>query len=77
MFVGVEPRLHNNGIGATALSPVLEQADLDGVLCYLETPFEETLGFYRRLGFETRSESQPFQAPTPIWTMTRIAQRRE
>jgi ribosomal protein S18 acetylase RimI-like enzyme len=74
MFVGVEPRLQSSGIGATLLSPVLEHADLHKVLCYLETPFEGTLSFYRRLSFETRSESQPFEAPTPIWTMTRVPQ---
>lgn len=71
MFVGIEPRLQNGGIGTTLLSAVLDQADSDAVLCYLETPFEETLGFYRRLGFDTRSESRPFEVPTPIWTMTR------
>jgi GNAT superfamily N-acetyltransferase len=73
MFVGVEPALQSGGVGAALLSPVLETADADGVLCYLETPFEGTHSFYRRLGFEIRSESQPFEAPAPVWTMTRPA----
>ena len=73
MFVGVEPRRQGSGVGASLLSPVLEQADADGTLCYLETPFAQTHRFYKQLGFQITSESQPFEAPTPIWTMTRTA----
>jgi GNAT superfamily N-acetyltransferase len=73
VFVGVEPALQGSGIGEALLSPVLDRADVDGVLCYLETPFDETHSFYERLGFKIRSESRPFEAPTPIWTMTRPA----
>ena len=73
MFVGVEPALQSSGIGANLLSPVLDRADADGVLCYLETPFAGTHRFYRRLGFEISSESEPFDAPATIWCMTRSA----
>lgn len=73
MFVGVEPRLQGSGVGSSLLSPVLEQANADGTLCYLETPFPQTHRFYEQLGFTITSESQPFAAPTPIWTMTRSA----
>jgi GNAT superfamily N-acetyltransferase len=71
MFVGVEPSLQSSGVGAELLSPILERADADRALCYLETPFERTHRFNHRLGFEISSESQPFAAPARIWTMTR------
>ncbi len=73
MFVGVEPRLQGSGVGSSLLSPVLEQANADGTLCYLETPFSETHRFYEQLGFTITSKSRPFTAPAPIWTMTRSA----
>ena len=71
MFVGVEPALQSGGVGAALLAPVLERSDAERVLCYLETPFEQTHTFYRRLGFELGSESKPFEGPAPVWTMTR------
>jgi GNAT superfamily N-acetyltransferase len=74
-FVGVDPRFQGAGLGADVLGPVLERADADGTLCYLETPFRRTHAFYGRLGFElTRElspEESPFGAPAPVWTMTR------
>ena len=74
-FVGVDPRLQGTGLGAEVLRPVLDRADADGALCYLETPFRQTHGFYRRLGFELTRELQPdetpFEAPAPVWTMSR------
>lgn len=75
MFVGIDPVLQSSGVGTRLLAPVLERADMENVLCYLETPFERTQSFYERLGFELRSESQPFDAPAPVWTMIRTPQR--
>lgn len=70
-FVGIEPRLQGMGLGSTLLAPVLERADASGVLCYLEAPFPQTHAFYRRLGFEVASESNPFAGAPPLWTMIR------
>jgi GNAT superfamily N-acetyltransferase len=79
-FVGVEPRLHGIGLGAKVLRPVLDLADAEGALCYLETPFRQTHAFYGRLGFELTRELQPdetpFEAPAPVWTMSRQPGRR-
>ena len=44
-FVGLEPEQQGEGIGASLLGPVLDRADADGTLCYLETPFVETHPF--------------------------------
>jgi GNAT superfamily N-acetyltransferase len=74
-FVGVDPGLQGRGLGAEVLRPVLDRADAEGTLCYLETPFRQTHGFYGRLGFELTRELQPdetpFEAPAPVWTMSR------
>lgn len=70
-FVGIEPTLQGSGRGARLLAPVLERADADGVLCYLETPFPGTIAFYQRLGFQTIAETRPFAAPASVWTMIR------
>lgn len=74
-FVGIEPALQGKGLGEELLRPVLDRADAEGVLCYLETPFRQTHAFYGRLGFELTRELQPdetpFEAPSPVWTMSR------
>jgi GNAT superfamily N-acetyltransferase len=67
-FVGLEPRHQGKGLGAELLAPVLEKAE---TLCYLETPFEGTHPFYRRLGFEVSAELHPLAGAPPVWTMTR------
>jgi len=70
-FVGIEPRLQGRGIGGALLAPLLERADADGDLCYLETPFAATHEFYRRLGFEIEREIRPVAGAPPVWTMAR------
>jgi ribosomal protein S18 acetylase RimI-like enzyme len=75
-FAAVEPALQGQGIGNALLRLVLQQADSDGVLCYLETPFPRTQALYRRLGFEIVSESRPFKDARPLCRMIRVPQRR-
>jgi ribosomal protein S18 acetylase RimI-like enzyme len=71
VFVGIEPAAQRSRFGNQLLAPVLGRADAEHLICYLETPFEQTIEFYRRLGFTVTSKSEPFAAPTPIWTMVR------
>lgn len=70
-FIGVEPSAQRKGVGRTLLAPVLQRADHEGTLCYLETPFPATHEFYRRLGFELRPPTHPFEGAPPLWTMIR------
>jgi ribosomal protein S18 acetylase RimI-like enzyme len=70
-FVGIKPDLQGRGLGAQLLAPVFERADADGTLCYLETPFQATQAFYRRLGFEITGEEHPVEGAPPVWSMTR------
>jgi hypothetical protein len=53
------------------MAPVFEAADAARTLCYLETPFPQTLSFYRKLGYEISSEPRPFPGAPQLWAMTR------
>jgi GNAT superfamily N-acetyltransferase len=70
-FVGIEPGEQGRGLGRQLLDPVLRQADREGRLCYLETPFPDTRAFYRKLHFTETAEVRPVAGAPPIWTMTR------
>jgi GNAT superfamily N-acetyltransferase len=70
-FIGIDPGKHRRGLGRQLLEPVLEQADRASHLCYLETPFPDTLAFYRKLRFAETAELRPVAGAPPIWTMTR------
>jgi GNAT superfamily N-acetyltransferase len=70
-FVGIEPGEQGRGLGRQLLEPVLERADDESHLCYLETPFPDTRAFYRKLGFADTAELRPVAGAPPIWTMTR------
>jgi GNAT superfamily N-acetyltransferase len=70
-FVGIEPREQGKGLGRQLLEPVLERADREDRLCYLETPFPATRAFYRKLRFVDTAEVRPVAGAPSIWTMTR------
>lgn len=70
-FVGIEPGEQGQGLGRQLLGPVLERADVENRVCYLETPFPDTRAFYRKLGFADIAEVRPVAEAPPIWTMTR------
>jgi ribosomal protein S18 acetylase RimI-like enzyme len=71
MVLGVSPKYQRQGIGSLVLHPVLEQADRDGLPCYLETSTELAVTFYQRHGFEI-IRAEPFSSGgPPFWTMKR------
>jgi GNAT superfamily N-acetyltransferase len=70
-FVGIEPAEQGKGLARQLLDPVLERADRQDRLCYLETPFPDTRAFYRKLRFTDTAEVRPVAGAPPIWTMTR------
>ncbi|HLX34753.1 MAG TPA: GNAT family N-acetyltransferase [Candidatus Limnocylindrales bacterium] len=70
-FVGVEPGVHGQGIGTALLAPGLAEADSGGLVCYLETPFPETIPFYEGLGIEVERELPLTFGLGPLWTMRR------
>ena len=70
-FVGIDPDEQRRGLGRQLLSPVLDRADRESSICYLETPFPDTRAFYHRLGFVNTSELNHVPGAPTIWTMTR------
>jgi ribosomal protein S18 acetylase RimI-like enzyme len=53
LFVlGVEPRVQRRGFGGALMRPVLERADAEQAVCYLETENERNVAFYLKQGFE-------------------------
>lgn len=69
--LGVHPSRQGTGVGRRLLSEALARADRDRVPAYLETTKASNLTFYRRFGFEVRSEHALPGGSPPLWTMVR------
>jgi GNAT superfamily N-acetyltransferase len=76
-FIGVDPALQGSGAGRKLMAPVLEYADREGTLCYLETPFPRTYEFYRGQGFKLGPGTNPFQGAPTLWTMERAPKKKD
>jgi len=55
-LLATHPDWQRQGLGAELMQVVFDQADPQGVQCYLETERPELVAYYRRYGFEVRSE---------------------
>jgi len=55
-MLATHPDWQRRGLGAQLMSVVFELADADGLGCYLETETEANVAYYRRHGFEVRTE---------------------
>jgi ribosomal protein S18 acetylase RimI-like enzyme len=75
MMLGVTPEFQGQGIGSQLLQPVLEQADRQGMICYLETSNEAAVRLYQRHGFEVHYSGLAHQNFN-YWTMIRQPQGR-
>ena len=56
MAIGTDPAAQGQGFGATLLRPLLDRADRDGTLVYLESANPKNLAFYLRNGFRPAGE---------------------
>jgi GNAT superfamily N-acetyltransferase len=54
--LGTAPSRQGQGLGASAIAPVLERCDADGVRAYLDSTNPRNRPFYRRLGFVDAGE---------------------
>jgi GNAT superfamily N-acetyltransferase len=70
-ILGVAPDYQNQGIGSALLQPVLKQADIERVPCYLETSTESGVRFYQRQGFEVIRTGRIAANVPPYWTLKR------
>lgn len=74
--IGVMPELQRHGIGTSLLQPVLAIADSDQLPCYLDTPNEGSISFFKKNGFEVVREVKPDNAPK-FWCMVRKPKKPE
>lgn len=51
-MLGVAPAYQGQGIGSALIQPILQQADVQGLPCYLETSTSEAVRFYQKHRFE-------------------------
>jgi ribosomal protein S18 acetylase RimI-like enzyme len=69
--LGVDPACQGQGIGGALLQPVLKLADLEHLVCYLDTNNEKNLAFYERYGFKVTGQERPDPASPYVWGMRR------
>jgi ribosomal protein S18 acetylase RimI-like enzyme len=67
----VDPSVQRLGIGTRLQEPGLQQADQEGLDCYLETQKFDNVAYYRRFGYEVVEELHPVPDGPPLWTMRR------
>jgi len=58
-LLGVHPSHHGQGWGSKLLRPILEHADKNRKMCYLETETEKNVEMYRHFGFEVVKSIHP------------------
>lgn len=68
--LAIRAAAQRRGIGSVLIEPGLQQADTEGVGCYLETQRRANIPFYRRFGFEEIGEISLPDSP-PVWRMWR------
>ncbi|HEU4960288.1 MAG TPA: GNAT family N-acetyltransferase [Sphingomonas sp.] len=72
-IAGCDPAFQGRGIGGAVVRDGLARAAGEGLPCYLETPLEKNVGFYRSLGFElVETWDVPGGGPR-FWSMERAA----
>lgn len=70
-MLGVIPRFQSQGIGSALLQPILQQADAEGLPCYLEVATRRAIRFYRHHGFEILAMIRFSDNAPCLWTMKR------
>ncbi len=69
--LGVKPSHQGQGIGGMLIQPVLAQADIDRLPCYLETMNERNVPFYEKHGFRVVSDGAVPVHKLRVWAMLR------
>jgi GNAT superfamily N-acetyltransferase len=55
-MLATHPDWQRQGLGGELMGTVFEIADAEGLPCYLETETEVNVAYYRRHGFDVRTE---------------------
>lgn len=69
--LGVHPDHQGKGLGGELLRPILQKADKESVIVYLECSNPNSLDFYRKYGFEVMEEIVPVRCCPPILGLVR------
>ena len=71
--VGIRTDRQRRGIGAALLQPVLQRAQGEGAIAFLETSDRANVAFYERLGFTVTGEVDGSDGGPHVWAMARAA----
>ena len=71
LLLVTDPSAQRSGIGTRLQQEMLENADKDGLDCYLETQKQDNLAYYGRFGYEVDQELRPVAGGPSLWTMRR------
>jgi ribosomal protein S18 acetylase RimI-like enzyme len=75
-ILGVEPSVQRRGLGGALMRPVLERADTEQLVCYLETENERNVAFYLKQGFElVVNGEEAGHSGVRFWTFRRNPKR--
>jgi len=70
-LLATHPDWQRQGIGARLMNVMFERADEAGIPCYLETETVENVAYYRRHGFDVRTEWDIPDGGPHMWGMLR------
>ncbi|WP_255586632.1 GNAT family N-acetyltransferase [Hephaestia mangrovi] len=70
-IAGCDPAFQGRGIGGAIIRHGLARTAGDNLPCYLETPLEKNVGFYRGLGFELVDTWDVPRGGPRFWSMAR------
>ena len=75
-ILGVEPSVQRRGLGGALMRPVLERADTEQLVCYLETENERNVAFYLKQGFDiVVNGEEAGHSGVRFWTFRRNPKR--
>ena len=74
-ILAVEPRVQRRGLGGALMGPILERADTEQLVCYLETENERNVAFYLKQGFDLIVSEKAGASGVRFWTFSRIPKR--
>ena len=73
MVIGVDPSMKGQGVGSRLVAKTLQQADANGVPCYLETCQPSNVAFYQKNGFDVLLTGTESTSGLRYWTFQREA----
>ena len=74
-ILGVEPRVQRRGLGGALMRPILDRADTEQLVCYLETENERNVAFYLKHGFDLIVSEEAGTGGVRFWTFRRNPKR--